>query len=852
MAVFIFSSGLFSTLRAQLPLPHWPDSLFSPYYHQRVSQFELLPASRGAIIFLGNSITDGAEWTELFGDARIRNRGISGDLSAGVLNRLGTVLDRNPAKVFLMIGINDLARGITEDSILNNISRIAALVHAYRPATRLYIQSLLPVNAAFGKFSNHTNKTAAIRRINKVLSARAREGHYVFIDLYTHFCDQAGRLQPAYTNDGLHLKGRGYMVWKQLIFPHVFDLQEKPALIPAPRELDWNKGFFPLYQCRDLVVTDTALKSEALQLQQDLAQRGIRVAVRDKKRAGQPFIELRLDPTLKGEEAYQLLVDTAYIMLRAATAHGVFNGIQTLRQLCRNGTTVDACRINDAPAFSWRGYMVDVGRNYMSMELLKQQIDVMSRYKFNVFHFHATEDIAWRFASDKYPQLNRPEHMLRNKGMYYTKADLQELISYCRQKHITLVPEIDMPGHSAAFRRAMHTDMQSDTGMHYVKELILEFCENYDLPYIHMGADEVHISNPDFVPQMTRLLESKGRKVIGWQPGGNFPSTVMRQLWMQDETHLRSGDSIQCIDSRHLYLNHMDPLEAVVTIFNRRIGDVDRETSSMKGATLCIWHDRAVRSELDILRMNPVYPGMLAFAERTWEGGGAPHWISNISEGDVTGFRDFENRLLEHKTLYFQHQPFPYQRQSMLQWELIGPYDNDGLLSRSFTPETLSEAVPAASARAMGGTVVLRHWWAPLIQGALKEPRENSTWYARTRIWSDTAGTGKFWVGFNNLSRSTATDSPPAGAWDEKGSAVWVNGQLVPPPQWAHPGWKGHAEIPLADEDYAYRPATRIPLKKGWNQILLKMPVGSFRGRDWQHPVKWMFTFVPAADDEIH
>ena len=132
-----------------------------------------------------------------------------------------------------------------------------------------------------------------------------------------------------------------------------------------------------------------------------------------------------------------------------------------------------------------------------------------------------------------------------------------------------------------------------------------------------------------------------------------------------------------------------------------------------------------------------------------------------------------------------------------------------------------------------------------MIKGMLDSAKENTTWYAQTKVWSPVDRVQSFWIGFNNLSRSMATDSPPAGAWDNKGSAVWVNGNLIPPPQWIRGGQKGNLEIPLIDEGYAYRAPTKIFLKQGWNDVLIKVPVGSFKGKDWQNPVKWMFTFVP-------
>jgi hypothetical protein len=429
--------------------------------------------------------------------------------------------------------------------------------------------------------------------------------------------------------------------------------------------------------------------------------------------------------------------------------------------------------------------------------------------------------------------------------MYYTEQDMKALIAYCKERHIVFVPEIDMPGHSAAFRRAMKTDMQSDSGIMYVKNIVKEFCETYDVPYIHIGADEVKITNQRFVPEITQYIENMGKKVIGWQPGGNFTNSTWRQLWMDDNAHTASLNSTQVIDSRHLYLNHMDPLEAVVTLFNRKIGDKNKADASLRGATLCVWHDRTARDERDILTMNPVYPGMLAFSERVWNGGGISGWVSNISDGNENDFKVFEDQLLDHKKVYFKDKPFPYVPQSHLNWKLMGPYDNKGDISQIFSPEKESKSYSVATDSVTGGTVVMRHWWAPKIKGAIENPMENTTWYAATRIWSDEDSEKDFWIGFNNLSRSPATDSPPAGAWDNKGSKLWVSGNLIDPPIWNRPSQKGNSEIPLTDEGYEYRPPTKVALNKGWNNVLIKLPVTTFKGRDWQNPVKWMFTFVP-------
>jgi len=837
------------SVQAQIKLPILNDSLFSTYYQQRVSHFKLIPVKENDIVFIGNSITDGAEWSELFNDITIKNRGISGDFSAGILHRINDIVKQKPGKIFLLIGVNDLAWGISTDSVIKNILLTADWIKQESPSTQLFIQSVLPVSDVFKKFIGHTNKTDSILKINSRLKKESENHRYDYIDLHTFFCNKQGKLDGKYTNDGLHLSGEGYILWKHLVFPYLYSIEGKPSIIPLPQKIAWHTGYFQLHLASSIIVNDAALAAEARFLKEMIADNGTQLEIKNKAKNSEVFIELQLkknDSLNAASESYNLKVSEKKILLSASSAHGIFNGIQTLRQLMRDGAVIDACEITDQPAFSWRGYMIDVGRNYMSMKLLKEQIDVMARYKLNVFHFHATEDIAWRIAIKQYPQLTAPENMLRNKGQYYAESEIQELIAYCKERHITFVPEIDMPGHSAAFKRAMKTDMQNDSGITYVKNILKEFCTTYDVPYIHIGADEVKITNKKFIPEVTAYIESLGKKVIGWQPGGNFNDNTIRQLWMDDNSHLNSEKNIQYIDSRHLYLNHMDPLESVVTIFNRKICEKEKGDSAAIGATLCMWHDRAIGREEDILTMNPVYPGILAFAERTWRGGGQIGWIAHIDDGDVKLFADFENRLLENKKLHFKSKPFPYVKQTNISWNLYGPYFNGGDLFKAFEVENSlwQQSKKQPVKQITGGTIVLKHWWAPLIKGAVDKPEENTTWYATTTIWSDEEVTKDFWIGFNNISRSPASDSPPMDGWDNKGSAVWVNGKLISPPVWKRPGQKGNAEIPLIDEGYEYRTPAKIKLLKGFNTVLLKLPVGSFKAKDWQNPVKWMFTFV--------
>ena len=195
---------------------------YSTYYYQRASLFEVLPVGSEDIVFIGNSITDGCEWRELFDNQHVKNRGISGDTTMGVYDRLGAILPGRPAKLFLMIGINDLSRGIAAQTVVENTRRILERIRQESPSTRIYLQSLLPVSDAYGLFSGHTARRGDIPGINEALKAMAPEFGATFVDLFSHFVDaETGKMNTAYSNDGLHLLGRGYLLWRDIVLPFV-------------------------------------------------------------------------------------------------------------------------------------------------------------------------------------------------------------------------------------------------------------------------------------------------------------------------------------------------------------------------------------------------------------------------------------------------------------------------------------------------------------------------------------------------------------------------------------------------------------------------------------------------------
>ena len=628
-----------------------------------------------------------------------------------------------------------------------------------------------------------------------------------------------------------------------------------PALIPMPHSVKWLDESFNLSECKVILIAAESLRAEAGQLQQALQTAGFTMTTQLSKseKRGTIFLALaRVNAVRNAGEAYRLSITKNSIVLIANTTHGIFNGLQTLLQLTANGKKVKGCKIADYPAFAWRGYMVDAARNYQSPEQLKQQIDVMARYKLNVFHFHLTEDIAWRLQIKKFPQLTAPEFMERNKGKFYSVETMQELISYCKQRHIVLVPEIDIPGHSGAFKRAMGADMQSEKGTALVKEIFEEISSTYDLPYLHIGADEVKITNPAFIPEITALVRKHNKQLIAWAPGGNYDDMIIRQLWKEEGDEEVGKKGVRYIDSKFLYISDYDPLNSVVTIFNRRLGGKPFGDSALLGAEFCLWNDRNVVNETDLISKNPVYPSMLAFSERSWQGNGFPDVVFAIGTDSMQrakAFLDFETRLLVHKEKYFTHLPFVYVKQTDIQWKLIGPFENKGNLSAAYWPEQKDQQPldSAAAVIATGGTIWLWHTHGPKVKAWITSPKENTTWYAYAQFWSDSDTSLNVWVDTKDLSRSGADASPPEGEWDYVKSKIWINRTIIPAPNWSFPNRSaGKLNEPMVDENFYYRPPAVIRVNKGWNEVLLKLPMGSFDPlADWQVPPKWMFSFIP-------
>lgn len=193
------------------------DTLFRPgKYKEIVAKWKNEPLSKKDYVFLGNSITAGTDWAKLLNLPNAKNRGISGDITYGVLERLQEIIDAKPAKIFILIGINDISRNIPDSLIINNYKKMINRIRKGSKKTEIYFNTLLPVNASFEKFKNHYGKDDHILHINEEIRKLGAK-KVTIIDLYNQFTDKDKHLRAELTKDGLHLIPEGYQVWAKFL-----------------------------------------------------------------------------------------------------------------------------------------------------------------------------------------------------------------------------------------------------------------------------------------------------------------------------------------------------------------------------------------------------------------------------------------------------------------------------------------------------------------------------------------------------------------------------------------------------------------------------------------------------------
>lgn len=214
------NSSVPATQQEQVPSAP-PEGKYDAYYYRRATLFAQLPITKSDIVFLGNSLTDGAEWNELLDNPHIKNRGIVGDIVQGYIDRIAPILKGQPKKIFIMGGVNDISHGVSGDSIARATERLITLIKTHSPRTRIYLQSLLPINNDFGRYKLLAGREHVVVEANAALEQVAKRQGVTWINLFPLMADSEGKLRREFTNDGLHLMGPAYLVWRDAVKPYV-------------------------------------------------------------------------------------------------------------------------------------------------------------------------------------------------------------------------------------------------------------------------------------------------------------------------------------------------------------------------------------------------------------------------------------------------------------------------------------------------------------------------------------------------------------------------------------------------------------------------------------------------------
>lgn len=633
----------------------------------------------------------------------------------------------------------------------------------------------------------------------------------------------------------------------------------KPALLPMPQEVEFGKSTYSIKTARLKFPRlkgdeEKKLKFAISDLKRTLAANKVKVSAKGRYEVCLKLGEVKVPR--HENEAYSMKVSQTGTVITAPKVAGLFYGIQTLRQLIeqkRGSAVITQCTIVDYPAFKIRGYMQDVGRNFQTLKLLKSQIDVMAAYKHNIFHFHVTENPGWRLESKKYPQLQDPKNFTRKPGKFYTQKEFVELVEYCYVRNITLIPEFDTPGHSAAFRKAFGIKMADPKAKQYMVELINELCSlvpKEKMPYIHLGTDEVRHADErvgkDYLPALNKAVRDNNREVIGWWHGMHVPGDAkqIQQTWARH--HPRGGN--RHIDSRSNYVNHLSAFDAPLRLLFQQPCRKPYGDDINLGGILCYWPDLKVDDENVGMTNAPVFLTIVAYSESVWTGikvDKPEFWAKMPPKGtpEFEQFVDYEARIIAQRR-FLKGKPFLYLKQTDIPWKIIGPFKSSQLTNADSPEKGFKESYKIGDKEykwweqeVYGATTHIKHFFGfHSITSRKKLERGDDIVYAQNYIYSPKNQEVDFWISFNTTSSSdTRSGVADKGFWNKNRNCnIWINDKVVPPPNWAQPGKSGK-EIAFIDEIYTSRKPTVVELKKGWNKVLVKT------APTW----KWSFTCVP-------
>ena len=437
------------------------------------------------------------------------------------------------------------------------------------------------------------------------------------------------------------------------------------ALMPVPASVAWGEG---RYRIDSLFAVRVHAPGEDARLDRALERFRARLGARTGfgvRLGGGGLVMTVAGPgqavqTPDENERYGLEVTPVTVSLAANTTVGALHGLETLLQLVESdsaGWYLPAVHIEDTPRFAWRGLMIDVGRHFEPVEVIKRQLDGMAAVKLNVLHWHLSEDQGFRVESKRYPLLSGKG----SDGLFYTQTQIRDIVSYARDRGIRVVPEFDMPGHSTAWfvgypslasgpgpyaieRRFGVFDPAFDptreATYRFLDGFIGEMAALFPDHYWHIGGDEVApkqwrtnarirafmkakgFANNDvlqayFNRRLSDILTRHGKRMVGWDeilhPG--LPSSTVVQSWRGQES-LGSGarQGFSGILSAGWYLDHMLTAEAhyLVDPLPANSGLTEEQAARVLGGEACMWHEHVTQESID----SRIWPRMAAIAER--------------------------------------------------------------------------------------------------------------------------------------------------------------------------------------------------------------------------------------------
>ena len=576
-------------------------------------------------------------------------------------------------------------------------------------------------------------------------------------------------------------------------------------------------------------------------------------------------------PAAVADQAYLLEVAPHGVTVTASGGDGRLNARKTLDQLVTlGGGTAPACRIVYWPELKWRGFMLDVGRNYLDVPSLKDMLDVMAAYKLNFFHWHLTEYFAWRLQSKRYPQLAKGGFFdpfgWRHAGMAYSQEEFRDIVDYAWERGIAVMPELDVPGHATAFRHAFGMkNMDNPRATEIIEDLFRELCTLTSvekMPFVHMGTDEVwnkelEGARPESISRWAKAVTDSGRQVVSWDPGQAYEATNrVAMLWGGRE---HAGGGRPAFDANGMYIETFDPFELLPHgTYHAQFWEATAPENRL-GAIFCGWHDGFVGENYDnVFRNEQIFPCCVLYGNNFWNGPAEdnPKYRTRLPlAGDPILARavEIERRVIAQRDKVLKDLPYPFQfvAQTHMRWRLTN--ERGELVAKDIAQATISPRKdpksPGNFTEATNGTMIAETW--------IRSPR--------------TQAVGA-WIGFLGMDRDHGLErlagggdtTPRLGEWNIVGATAELNGEKIAPPEWKRPGlrkgkvldwcpvpwWYELGEEPYTDQEYFMREPTPITLRKGWNHVRLTAPCPgkdiSWSGRSW------IMTFCPVLGTTDH